>query len=263
MTHDHVHSSSARQVLGRVCETIEEYLEAESDPWRIHDPDAGDDDLPLVDSAGVVIGRLDRPQELDHLDPKARDVVGTLIAAYEFVLQAESARRQALEQVERIEQEAYSDCLTALPNRRAWERALEREQARCDRQDSTRVAVVVVDVDGLKRTNDEHGHLAGDLLLRQTATALAGAFRATDVVARIGGDEFAVLAVDYEDATPKVLVDRVRAALDDTGVEASVGVAVHEPGRRLVEVVARADAAMYEQKRRPTRRLPEARTVQA
>ncbi|MEY2421980.1 MAG: hypothetical protein QOI95_2047 [Acidimicrobiaceae bacterium] len=152
----------------------------------------------------------------------------------------------------RAEALAATDALTGLGNQRAWWDRIAEEDARIERSKASDV-VAVVDLDGLKTVNDERGHLHGDLLLRLTAQTLRKAVRACDVVARVGGDEFAVLAVDFEGESG-VLSDRIAAALLDAGIQASVGVASPSAGMSLVEAYDRADRAMYTQKRTRQRR---------
>jgi diguanylate cyclase (GGDEF)-like protein len=202
---------------------------------------------PLVDAAGYVIGALSADAE--PLGSDSTDVAA-LVAAYGYVLQAERAVRLLTARVKHLEAAAYRDPLTGLLNRRAWQEAAEREQARAARQPRP-VAVVVVDLDQLKEVNDAHGHLAGDVLLRLTGSLLREVLRPADVVARIGGDEFAALLVDVTDDDAEQLADRIRADLADRGVEASVGVAIHANGDRLEEAFQEADRAMYRRKKRP------------
>lgn len=202
---------------------------------------------PIVDADGHVIGSLSvNPAQLEG----DSTVVPALVAAYGYVLHAERAVRLLTARVEHLEAAAYRDPLTGLLNRRAWQEAAEREQARADRRPRP-VAVVVVDLDQLKEVNDTHGHLAGDVLLRLTGGLLREVLRPADVVARIGGDEFAALLVDVTDDDADHLADRIRADLASEGVEASVGVAIHANGDRLDEAFREADRAMYQRKKRP------------
>jgi len=144
------------------------------------------------------------------------------------------------------------DALTGLANRSAFDEAL----ARLDERGPHPVAVVMADLDGLKRVNDECGHAAGDALLRRVATVLKSAFRATDLVARIGGDEFAVLAAGREAAAIQSLAARVQAAIDvhNAGFEGeplsiSLGIAVADTGVPVASALQDADARMYTMKR--------------
>ncbi|HEV3226677.1 MAG TPA: GGDEF domain-containing protein [Acidimicrobiales bacterium] len=148
----------------------------------------------------------------------------------------------------RAEALAATDALTGLANQRAWWDRIAEEDARLARSEATAV-IAVIDLDDLKVVNDERGHLHGDLLLRLAGVTLRRAVRACDVVARVGGDEFAVLAVDY-DGDPTVLYRRITTALAAADIQASVGVAVPTGDASLLDAYARADEAMYARKHR-------------
>jgi diguanylate cyclase (GGDEF)-like protein len=108
--------------------------------------------------------------------------------------------------------------------------------------------IAVVDIDHLKLTNDHGGHLAGDILLKLAADTIAASVRANDIVARVGGDEFAVLGLDYAPYRPEALVARIQTGLDEVEVQASVGAAVHRPDTALLETFRAADKVMYDRK---------------
>lgn len=237
-------SERSPEVLDRLIERIDETLAHDGLALQPADQIVDPGDRALVDVDGKVLAALPDDELLASASPIVLDTLEGLIGAYQGVLAALHQLRTMTVRAERAEREALEDHLTSLPNRRAWMQALDSEQARCDRSEGS-VAIAVVDLDGLKRVNDEQGHLAGDLLVRQAATILRGAFRQSDVVARIGGDEFAVLVVDYNDQRPEVLATRVQAELAHAGVGASIGAAVHEQPERLVDVFHRADEAMY------------------
>lgn len=93
------------------------------------------------------------------------------------------------------------------------------------------------------------GHLAGDAVLRSAAGALRGAVRSHDLVARVGGDEFGVLAVDYEPMDGDVLVARLQQHLATAEVHASIGACRYASGGRITESFRQADANMYRAKR--------------
>ena len=105
-----------------------------------------------------------------------------------------------------------TDSLTGLGNQRAWWDRIAEEDARIERSEASAV-VALIDLDDLKTINDERGHLHGDLLLRLAAQTLREAVRTCDHIARVGGDEFAVLAVDF-DGEPAVLHERLTTAFD-------------------------------------------------
>lgn len=173
------------------------------------------------------------------------------IVAREQVAQARSADAAAAYAL------AQRDQLTGLCNRRGWVSALEHEQSRCDRYGSS-AGVLVLDLDDLKRINDTGGHAAGDELIALCAEVLRVTSRPGDTVARTGGDEFAVLAVECDERSLRALMARLRRQLRAAGVRASAGCATNRPGEHLTDTWKRADAAMYEDKRRRGARRPPA-----
>ena len=147
---------------------------------------------------------------------------------------------------------AERDQLTGLRNRRGWQASLEQEEIRCHRYGSA-ASVLVLDLDDLKQVNDTGGHVAGDELLALCAEVLRVASRPGDTVARTGGDEFAVLAVECDPVSLRALEARLRTQLRAAGVSASAGGATRRHGEQLAETWVRADAAMYQDKRRRRR----------
>ena len=156
-----------------------------------------------------------------------------------------------LEEAEKI---ASRDTLTGLRNRLRVETWIERRIAT-----EVTFCVAIVDIDGFKKVNDEHGHLTGDELLKQFAAELVSACCSTDVIGRWGGHEFIIVfECGFPDAVAKT--DRLRkwvcgnytipgkSGAQQLRVEASIGLANHLPGETMKELLARADAAMYEQK---------------
>jgi diguanylate cyclase (GGDEF)-like protein len=153
-------------------------------------------------------------------------------------------------------QMATGDQLTGLSNRRGFEVIGPEIMAICTTR-SMRATLIYLDLDGLKTINDALGHEAGDRALREFADQLRGVFRGSDLIARIGGDEFAVMLVGEGDPTA---IRRLRDALarrnSEAGapyrLEASLGVSMFDPAtpETLEALSARADAAMYEEKRR-------------
>jgi diguanylate cyclase len=189
-------------------------------------------------------GRADLAAELPTIE-----LLGRLLA----VLLAQELERQELQRrFELAELDALTDALTGVGNRRAWDRLLEAEEARCRRYGSV-ASLVAIDLDELKGVNDRQGHAAGDRLLRRTAQVIDSTRRAADVVARLGGDEFGVLAVECDEPAAKVLADRLRGALEAAGIRASVGHATRQPTGTLAQAWSVADAEMYVHKRRVRR----------
>jgi len=170
------------------------------------------------------------------------------------LLRGKVARLQ--ERVEQLDQLAHQDSLINLPNRRGFMRELERLIARVDRY-GINAAMLFVDLDGLKMINDTFGHRAGDEALIQVANLLAKGVRHSDVVARIGGDEFGILleASDEGDAheTATRLVDQICSCEfshdgDPMPLSVAIGVGMIDALDTAEVVMERADEAMYARK---------------
>jgi diguanylate cyclase (GGDEF)-like protein len=163
---------------------------------------------------------------------------------------------KARSRVAELESRVDEDPLTGLLNRRGFERAFERALAYVQRYGAT-AALLFLDLDGFKAVNDRYGHAAGDWALGRIARLISGHVRASDVVARIGGDEFVVLLWNMRDADAAAKAAALEAAVYATPlrrgastlvVGASAGVAFIGPLDTPAEVLARADAAMYARK---------------
>ena len=151
-----------------------------------------------------------------------------------------------------MERMARTDELTGLPNRRAWDEHLHRELARA-RRSGERFSVALIDLDGFKRYNDTKGHPAGDQLLKEAGVIWPSQIRDSDVLARYGGDEFALLLPGCPPASANDVVERLRSATP-RGQTCSAGVAEWDGNELAEDLIARADAALYEAKRRIGRR---------
>jgi diguanylate cyclase (GGDEF)-like protein len=149
---------------------------------------------------------------------------------------------------------AMRDPLTGAANRRAFGERLRYEVARHTRQQRS-FAVIALDLDGFKSVNDRFGHQAGDELLREVARAISGALREQDTVARVGGDEFNVLAPETGRAGGERLADRVSLAVSGvttglSSLSASIGLAIFpEDGDHGAELMEVADAEAMAAKR--------------
>lgn len=153
---------------------------------------------------------------------------------------------------------ALVDELTALYNRRGFV-SLARQQIKTAERLSRDVVHIFLDVDGMKQINDTFGHREGDLALLETAALLRSTFRESDVVARVGGDEFAVLALETSNGGTDALMQRLTSQLREHNARGhrpyalsfSIGSTRHSAGTPclLDELLARADEQMYEQKR--------------
>lgn len=208
----------------------------------------------LTTLEGDLLGSVSGTDDRERTDLLKHEPLARMLATQLSGLLVQQAHSDQLERALTLARDdADTDVLTGLANRRGWERLLEAEQVRNDRL-ASQSGVVIIDVDGLKPHNDRYGHAAGDALLQATARALRAVLRQHDIAARVGGDEFAILLGDVTQAELDGVVVRMRSALRAAGVNASVGSAV--TGASTVrETVAVADARMYAQKATRRHRL--------
>jgi diguanylate cyclase (GGDEF)-like protein len=146
-----------------------------------------------------------------------------------------------------LAEQARRDPLTGLVNRRGWEEALMKEMGRAGRSGAA-LSMLILDLDGLKAFNDSAGHHAGDELLATTAQAWQSRLRPTDVLARYGGDEFVVLLPGCDAASALQVAEDLLTNLP-SGAASTAGVAQWNPLEDGADLVARADAALYDGKR--------------
>lgn len=205
----------------------------------------------------AVVGAISGGDALAGAAPNM--VLAAAMAALANVVRLSTLRRLLETQAE-LRALSQRDELTGLLNRRGF---LEAAQRRLERGQPVRLWFV--DVDGLKAVNDAHGHDVGDVLLVTVGTALQEVFSG-EIVARLSGDEFAVVEEHGSEAgavlARQALDDRLALASATTGLPVSVsaGAATARDGQTLTELLAAADAAMYEAKtKRRTIRLPQAR----
>ena len=170
----------------------------------------------------------------------------------------ETAHKQRLEQTsEEFRRLALVDTLTEVDNRRSLMNVGEH-RLRLAQRTGQALTLLFVDIDNMKVINDAHGHQEGDRALRDTAKIMLATFRDSDIVARIGGDEFCALVEGYsEENGPE---KRLQAAIDHSNAQrqrgyrlsVSVGTAVFDPGNpcSMEDLIERADRSMYEQKKK-------------
>jgi diguanylate cyclase (GGDEF)-like protein/PAS domain S-box-containing protein len=150
-----------------------------------------------------------------------------------------------------LREQALSDDLTGLPNRRRLSEELARGLAH-SRRHGTDFAVAMLDLDGFKTFNDARGHQAGDDLLRTVAGEWSAALRASDLLGRLGGDEFAITLPDCSTALAVAVIGRVQDSTQAL-IGSSAGIASARAGDAGDELLARADAALYSAKRNQER----------
>jgi diguanylate cyclase (GGDEF)-like protein len=182
---------------------------------------------------GVLVAGWRRPPA----DPRrATGLVRLLASEAAFVI-------ERADLLDRLTEIALTDALTGLPNRRAWDARVEAAI-----RDAEPLCVAILDLDRFKAYNDDHGHQAGDRLLKEAAAAWRAQLRPTDTLARYGGEEFGVLLHGQDLSAAHRVVDRLRAATP-RGQSCSAGVARRQDGEAAAALLRRADRALYDAKR--------------
>ncbi len=243
---NHIHPDDLPQVM----RTIEEALQLGHKYSLEYRMIRGDEGLIWVSDIGMVVDRSSNGEPL------------RMVGAISDI----TKQRGALAKIEEL---AFFDPVTNLPNRRYIKDRIQRaisESARCDGF----AALMFIDLDNFKFINDSFGHHAGDSLLKQFGSRLGAALRPLDVVARIGGDEFLVLferqypSVEQAQAILKIVIERVLDILSDpfevapetyVNLKPSVGIVIFgEDSGGFEEVMKFADLAMYRNKINPDER---------
>jgi diguanylate cyclase (GGDEF)-like protein len=170
-------------------------------------------------------------------------LVGTVIVVGRWTQQS----------IRRVQSLARTDPLTSVPNRRAWEEELLRGISR-RRRDGEPLCVAMLDLDHFKIFNDEQGHQAGDRILQTVVTSWLSVLRTGDVLARHGGEEFAVLLSGCTLDKAHSIIERLRE-LVPRGLTCSAGMAQWDGAESQVALMARCDAALYEAKSRGRNRM--------
>lgn len=205
---------------------------------------------PLLNEDGSIFGTLcaiDPHEQSDSLlkESSLIELMGQLLS---HILQAELREDEQKRQREKFELEALHDSLTEVFNRRAWDQFIDLEEMRCKRYGHN-AAIIIIDINDLKITNDSLGHLAGDKLIQNTATILKECVRNNDIVARLGGDEFAILIVENSLKNTEILLHRILNTLHKASISVSVGIAMRNPTYGLLEAIGEADKKMYKNKK--------------
>jgi diguanylate cyclase (GGDEF)-like protein len=168
--------------------------------------------------------------------------------------------------IARAQHAADHDHLTGARSRRAFFELAAREQARALRRGGP-LSLLLFDVDHFKRINDTHGHATGDRVLVDIVRRTGAVVRSIDIVARLGGEEFAVLLPDTGADTALVVAERLRKgldrALDEAGYTVSIGSATLLAGETIEAMLSRADTALYAAKAGGRNVVVDARTVPA
>ena len=155
-----------------------------------------------------------------------------------------------------VSRQARTDSMTNFYNHQAFFEELEKETLRVRRYQGA-LSLMMTDVDNFKTFNDRYGHQVGDQILRKTANIIRTNIRDTDVPARYGGDEFAVILSQTDADRARLIAERIRKTIESSTVTCgdkslsltlSIGVAQYQPGMSVTEFVNEADRALYEAK---------------
>lgn len=194
------------------------------------------------------------PRKTGRERASSEQVSSTLAAEIER-LREQLSRSEALR--EQLEKSAHEDALTGLLNRRGFERAFTQAIAYLKRYGGS-AALLYLDLDRFKPVNDRYGHAAGDVVLREIARLLLGSVRASDIAARLGGDELALVLWNLNSgqmaAKMRALETLVEnASFEVAGAKLNVGVSIGgvmlAADDDLASALSRADAAMYARKK--------------
>ncbi len=170
---------------------------------------------------------------------------------YYIAIQRDVTERERM--LRMLRERAEIDALTSIYNRRKGRELLQLELERCQRY-GTPVSVALLDIDLFKKVNDAHGHAIGDAILAELANLLRARLRATDSVARWGGEEFLMILPHTTSYCAGEASEGIRQAVEekrftrDLQITASLGVAAYNPAETLDELIERADKALYQAK---------------
>lgn len=217
---------------------------------------------PLARATADIRSMVAGEQEPRELPISERDEVGELLASFNILFR----QRQTL--LEKLEEQAHTDSLTDLPNRRHFMETATQELARAVRFGSP-LSVLMLDVDHFKKVNDTYGHKVGDIVLQKLAETCRATLREIDFTARLGGEEFAVLLPGTGHPAAMEAAERLRRALAETAVPleqglplrftVSLGVAtLKDPATNLDTLLNAADHALYEAKHQGRNRVCDA-----
>ena len=208
--------------------------------------------VPLEVSDGHLVGSLcaisHNQDAYSESDRQLLLVISRLLA---YELERKQAARDLRVLTDQLHEQATTDSLTGLSNRRIFVESLEREWELTNR-DGIPSYVVLADLDHFKQLNDTHGHAAGDQALRMFAEALRSTARETDILGRLGGDEFGVVLVRALDPeTPGWFTNRLRRSLaaTTTSIAVSLGIAPLAESPSAAASLELADQRMYKDKR--------------
>lgn len=204
---------------------------------------------PLYSSDGTLLGTLCAvdPEPRRGFSEEEKFLVETVARTSSTLISSHRQLEQARRERAELHYRAHTDPLTGLGNRHVWNDALVAEETALQSLGENAM-VMMVDLDDLKWTNDKLGHDAGDRYLRVAGAILREQFREADLLARVGGDEFAILVRGISSEEASQIKERLADAFAREKVQASIGFAMRLSHRSLDEAFRRADLKMYEEK---------------
>ncbi len=193
-----------------------------------------------------------------------------VLEGIQFQLQNTALAEQLSNALALVQQDAATDPLTGVPNRRALDQVMQLQEAMA-RREGRPFSVLLLDVDHFKSINDTHGHAVGDAALKAFSARVRGLLREGDVCARYGGEEFVVVLPNATLQAARKTAERLRHGVAEqvlvleprVAATVSIGVAQFQPGLSVHELLAMADAAVYEAKRTGRNRVSCSPTTQS
>ena len=205
--------------------------------------------VPIYDKNGTLFGTLCAIDKNPQTHIQSDEVVmlelfAKLLGTF---LNCDNQFVQQTKTLEHLEHYAHVDQLSGLLNRNGWEHAISEEEARLQRYGGE-ISLLFIDIDNLKSINDTHGHAEGDKAIKHLADLLKRRLRSSDLVARVGGDEFSILARDCTLSNAQVLREKLYKDFSTSTVKASIGVATLQSSGSILDTLRAADADMYANK---------------
>jgi len=227
----------------------------------------------VLETEGDLAGHGKNLSDLAHQVGEAQDYQGIKTIVDQMILETkdlvDSGKRlqtrmkissddlkQLQQELEKSQQEAQTDVLTSLFNKRGFEKRFELERIRA-KQNETPFSIIMVDIDHFKKVNDTYGHLVGDSLLRSIANLLKNHLRKNDIASRYGGEEFLILLPETGIAGAAAAAEKIRDTLStkewrlkETGksmgkITVSMGIALYKLNEPEEALIKRADDALY------------------
>jgi len=217
---------------------------------------------------GKVVGMIGLGNRDEGYDQSLVQFLTPLVSTLGTLIHARSIEDQRAHAEAQLFTQATQDSLTGLANRRRFFDIAEQAVLQANRY-GNELSVAMLDLDHFKRINDTHGHAAGDAVLRQVAQILSESLRTTDLGARVGGEEFAILMPSTSIPEALIPLERIRLNTEASEIEVdgqtirvtcSVGVSTWRAGMTLDQVIAEADAKLYQAKSEGRNRICEAST---